>query len=149
MSTPITQEKIYLAPFYVIAATFIGLGDVLYLAYYQYLNLVPSCAIGGCEIVLSSMYSKFMGVPLSYIGLVYYGYMLCLAALLAFEPESRALRLAALAYSGIGFMLSLYFILYIQLSVIHALCLYCAVSALTTATLFSLSVWHFRSTQSI
>ncbi len=141
-------SKIYLAPYYLVAATFIGLGDVFYLAYYQYLNIIPSCAISGCEIVLSSIYSKFMGVPLSYLGLVYYGYMLCLSVLLAYEPESRALRLGALIYTGIGFLLSLYFIFYIQLSVIHALCLYCAISALTTLALFGLSLWHFRKTKS-
>ncbi len=141
------MEKVYLSPFYMIAATLIALGDVMYLAYYQYLNLVPSCAIGGCEIVLSSVYSKFLGVPLSYIGLVFYGYMLCLAVLLVIEPTSRALRLAALTYTGIGFMLSLFFIFYIQLTLIHALCLYCALSAVSTLVLFSLSVWHFRATR--
>jgi uncharacterized membrane protein len=143
------QPKVYLAPFYLLAATLIGLGDVFYLAYYQYLNLIPSCAIGGCEIVLSSVYSKFMGVPLSYIGLVYYGYMLCLVVLLAIEPTSRVLRLAALTYTGLGFLLSLYFIFYIQLTVIGALCLYCALSALTTFVLFSLALWHFRATRPI
>ncbi len=141
--------KVYLAPFCAIAATLIGLGDVLYLAYYQYLNLIPSCAIGGCEVVLSSVYSKFMGVPLSYIGIVFYGYMLCLFALLAFEPESRALRLAALLYTGIGFVLSFIFIFYIQLILIQALCLFCALSAIVSTILFGLSIWHFRATRSV
>ena len=140
------MQKVYLAPFYMISVALIGLGDVFYLAYYQYLNLIPSCAIGGCEVVLSSVYSKFMGVPLSYIGIVYYGYMLCLVSLLAFEPESRALRLAALLYTSLGFLLSLIFIFYIQLGLIHALCLYCAISAMTSVILFSLSVWHFKAT---
>jgi uncharacterized membrane protein len=141
------EEKVYLAPFYMLAAALIGLGDVLYLSYYQYLNLLPSCAIGGCEIVLSSVYSKFLGVPLSYIGLVFYAYMLCLAALLIIEPRSRALRLAALAYGGIGFFLSLVFIFYIQLTLLHALCIYCALSALTTTALFGLAIWHWRETR--
>ena len=143
------QEKVLLSPFYIIAATLVGLGDVLYLAYYQYLNIVPSCALGGCEIVLSSVYSKFLGVPLSYIGLVFYGYMLCLAILLMIDPHSRALRWAALLYTGFAFALSLFFIFYIQLTLIHALCMYCALSAITTFVLFSLSGWHYRATRSI
>ncbi len=144
---PTAKPKIFLAPFYLISATLIGLGDVLYLSYYQYLNIIPSCAIGGCEKVLSSVYSKFMGVPLSYLGIVYYGYMLCLVALLAYEPESRGLRLATLLYTGFGFVLSLVFIFYIQLTLIQALCIYCALSAVTTFALFSLSTWHFRATR--
>ena len=143
------QSKIYLAPFYLIATALIGMGDVFYLAYYQYLHLIPACAIGGCEIVLSSVYSKFMGVPLSYLGLVYYAYMLCLATLLAFEPESRVLRFAALIYTGVGLLLSLFFIFYIQLSLLHAICMYCAISAVTTLSLFSLVVWHTRQTRRI
>lgn len=141
------QPKVLLTPFFLIAATFIGLADTLYLSYFQYLNLIPTCAIGGCEIVLTSVYSKFFGVPLSYIGLVYYMYMFCLAILLAIDPKSIALRLAALVYSGIGFLLSLVFIFYIQLTLLGHLCEYCAVSAVTTLILFSVSIWHWRSTR--
>jgi uncharacterized membrane protein len=139
--------KVFLTPFLLIAVTLIGLGDVLYLAYYQYLNLIPSCALGGCEVVLSSVYSKFFGVPLSYFGLVYYGYALCLFVLLAAEPRSRALRLAALGYTGAGAILSAVFIFYIQIGLIGAVCMYCAVSATVAATLFALSIWHFTVTK--
>ncbi len=91
-----------LGPYLLLALAMIGLGDTFYLSYFQYLNLIPSCAIGGCETVLTSEYSKLFGVPWSYIGLVYYAYMFCLAILLCIEPRSKALRLGALAYTGIG-----------------------------------------------
>jgi len=139
--------KVFLAPFLLIAVTFIGLGDVAYLAYYQYLNLIPSCALGGCEVVLASAYSKFLGVPLSYIGLVYYVYALCLWVLLAAEPRSRALRLAALGYSGVGAVLSAVFVFYIQLGIIGALCMFCAISAAVAGVLFALSIVHFIQTK--
>lgn len=139
--------KVLLTPFLLIAVTLIGLGDVLYLAYYQYLNLIPSCALGGCEIVLSSVYSKFFGVPLSYLGLVYYIYGLCLFVLLAAEPKSKALRLAALGYTGVGAALSAVFIFYIQLGLIGAICLYCAISAAVAGVLFALSLVHFIKTK--
>jgi uncharacterized membrane protein len=139
--------QVLLTPFVLIAATLIGLGDVLYLSYYQYLNLIPSCALAGCEVVLSSEYSKFFGIPLSYFGLVYYIYALCLWILLAAEPRSQALRMAALGYSAVGFVLSAIFIFYIQLGLIGALCLYCVISALITTVLFGTSVWHFISTK--
>ena len=139
--------KILLTPFLLIAVTLIGLGDVLYLAYYQYLNLIPSCALGGCEVVLSSEYSKFFGVPLSYFGLVYYVYALCLFVLLAAEPKSQAMRFAALLYTGVGAVLSAVFIFYIQLGLIGALCFYCAISAAVAGALFMLSLVHFIKTK--
>lgn len=128
-----------------LALALVGLGDTLYLSYFQYLNLIPTCAIGGCEQVLTSDYSKFFGVPWSYIGLVYYGYMLCLSVLLIIDPQSRGLKWGALAYTGFGVLYSCWAIFYIQLSVIGALCQFCAISAVTTLLLFITSVWHYRS----
>ncbi len=135
-----------LAPFYLIAATLVGIADTLYLSYFAYLNIVPGCAIGGCEIVLTSEYSKFLGVPLAYLGLVYYAYMLCLAVLISLEPNSKVLARAAVLYSGVGLLLSLIFEFYIQAVLIGAMCLYCGISALTTLFLFGIALWHFRST---
>ena len=132
-----------LAPFIVIALALIGLGDTLYLSYYQYLNIIPSCAIGGCEEVLSSGYAKFFGVPLSYIGLVYYTYLLALGLLVAWEPNSKALTSALLLYAGIGFVLSMVFIVYIQLVLIGTLCLFCAISAAVATASFVTALWHY------
>ena len=92
-----------LQPFYLIALALVGLGDTLYLSYFQYLNLIPSCAIGGCDVVLTSVYSKIFGVPLSYIGLVFYVYMLALAVLLAIEPRSKAFVWGLWYIRGQGF----------------------------------------------
>ncbi len=139
------QDKPALAPYILIALALAGLGDTLYLSYFQYLNAVPGCAIGSCETVLTSVYSKFLGVPLSYIGLVYYLYMLGLAILLAIEPRSFALRLGALIYALIGLGYSMYFEFYIQAYLIGALCLYCGISAAVTLLLFLVALYHFRS----
>lgn len=140
------QPKVLLTPFWLIVATFVGLGDTLFIAYYQHLGLTPGCAIGGCEIVLSSVYSRFLGIPLSYLGLVFYIYMLALAVLLAIEPGSKALRLGMVAYATIGLLFSISFEL-TQIFVIHAICMYCAISALTTLALFCLAIWHWRATK--
>ena len=141
------QQKVYLAPFYIIAATFIGIGDTLYLAYYHVLGLTPTCAVGGCEIVLNSPYSSPWGiVPLSYVGLVFYLYFLALAVLLAIDPTSRGLKFGLLAYATIGLLFSIFFEIF-QYFVIHALCMYCAISAVTTLILFCLAIWHWRGTK--
>jgi uncharacterized membrane protein len=141
------EQKQPITPYILLALALIGLGDVFYLAYFQYLNLIPSCAIGGCEQVLTSVYSKFFGVPWSYIGIAFYGYMLCLAILLTIDPRSKGLRFGALVYTGIGVLYSCWAIFYIQLSLIHALCQFCALSAITTLLMFCTAVWHWRSTR--
>ncbi len=139
------MQKPPLAPYLLLALAMVGLGDTLYLSYFQYLNLIPSCAIGGCEVVLTHAWSKFFGVPWSYIGLVYYAYLFCLALLLVVDPRSRGLRLGALVYTGVGVAYSAWAIGYVQLTVIGALCEFCAISALTTALAFATAVWHQRT----
>src|SRR3989344_5521051 len=123
------ENKPHITPYLVLALAMIGLGDTLYLAYFQYLNLVPTCAISGCELVLTSPYAKFLGV------------------LLAIEPGSRALRIGALAYGAVGFALSFIFVFYIQLTLIGAICQYCAMSALTTTAFFATAIWHWKMTK--
>lgn len=141
------MQKPLTTPYLLMALAMVGLGITGYLSYFQYLNLIPTCAIGGCEIVLTSVHSKFFGVPWSYIGLVYYAYMFALSILLAIDPRSKGLRLGALAYAAVGVCYSTWAIFYIQLTVIGALCQYCAMSATTTLLLFLTALWHFRATR--
>jgi uncharacterized membrane protein len=140
------ENKVLLSPFYLIAATFVGLGDTLYLSYYHLLGIVPTCAIGGCEVVLSSKYATPLGVPFAYIGLLYYLFMLFLLVLLAYDPAGRGMRAGVLAFSGIGLLCSIGFEVF-QYVVIGALCMYCGISALTTLALFCLALWHWRTTR--
>ncbi len=143
------MPKPLLAPFYLIAAALIGVADTLYLSYNHFINAIPACAIGGCEIVLThpsaTLYS--LNVPLAYLGLIYYLYMLCLTAFVAYDPYSKGLRLAIVLYTGFGLVCSVAFELF-QFFVIHALCLYCGISAFTSLVLFCLAVWHWKATSS-
>jgi uncharacterized membrane protein len=82
----------------------------------------------------------------AFSAVVYYLYMFGLAALLAFDPFSRGLRLAAVAYSTLGTCFSIYF-MYLQIAFIHAFCIYCLVSAVTTLLLFIAALSHFRATR--
>ena len=136
------QEKVSLTPYWLIAATFVGLGDVLYLSYYHLLGIIPSCALKGCEIVLSSPYATPLGIPFAYIGVFFYSFMLFLSILLAIDPHSKGLRLGVLTYTTIGLLCSIGFELF-QYFVIHALCMYCAISALTTLVLCTLALIYF------
>jgi uncharacterized membrane protein len=90
--------------------------------------------IDGCNAVAQSPYARIAGVPLSYLGLMFYLYMVGVAALLAYDPYSRGLRLGAVTYAALGVAYSMYG-MYLQLSVIRAVCIYCFVSALITVLL--------------
>ena len=140
------MQKVLLTPFWIIAATFVGLGDTLFLSYYHLLGIVPGCALKGCEIVLTSPYSSPLGVPFAYLGVLYYMFMLFLAMFLALDQTSKGMRLAVLTYAGIGLVCSVGFELF-QFFIIGALCMYCALSAATTLVLAVLALWHYRLTR--
>lgn len=141
------MDKPLITPYLLMAAAMVGLGVAGYLSYFHYLNLVPGCALGGCELVLTSPHSKILGIPWSYLGFVYYTYMLCLSILLAIDPRSKGLRFGALAYAAVGVLYSSWAIFYVQLSVIGALCQYCVMSGLTTLALFLIALSHYRTTR--
>jgi len=141
------ESKPKLAPFYMLSVALIGIADAFYLAHASYTDSSLACALlEGCNIVAKSPYSHVFGTPLSYFGLIFYLYMFAVAALLAYDPHSRGLRVGALIYSFVGVCYSAYF-LFLQLVVIKAVCLYCLISSLTTLVLLCLALWHFISTR--
>jgi len=98
--------------------------------------------IDGCNIVANSPYARFFGVPLGYLGVVSYVMMFTLGALLAFRPFSRALRRGVLVYAAMGVASSICF-LFIEITFIHAFCVYCLVSAVLTILLLVAAFVHF------
>jgi len=137
-----------LGPFYLIALALIGIADTLYLSYNEFMDTAPSCLLQGCDVVLAHPLSEFLGIPLSYWGLVFYVYMLGLVILLALEPHSKTLKGAVLAYTGVGLLSSAVFV-YIQGFIIGAFCQYCVLSAIITVGLFAVALWHMKSRRSI
>ena len=139
------SERPLLAPFWLIAAAIAGIGDTFYLSWHAFQGTLPTCSIlKGCDIVLQSQYAKVFGVPLAYIGLVFYIYLLGMSILLACDPYAKGLRFGMLAYASIGVACSVIFA-YIWIFLIHALCIYCLTSAIITLIVFALAVWHVRA----
>ena len=126
----------------------LGIAIAFYDSYSLYNGQALWCPppINGCNEVANSPYGHIYSLPVGYYGVVYYLTMFGLAALLAFEPLSRALRFAALAYAALGVGFSIYF-MYLQIAFIHAFCIYCLVSAVTTLLLFIAALCHFRATR--
>jgi uncharacterized membrane protein len=117
----------------------IGLGIASYLTYVHYAGIKPACTAGeSCTKVQTSVYSKLAGVPVALIGLL--GYVAIVAALLA--PEGENARLATMALTLVGFGFSAY-LTYRELFSIHAICEWCASSAVIMTVLVCLSVWRF------
>jgi uncharacterized membrane protein len=144
---PTNVKKVFPAPGFLLGLALVGLAVAYYDAYALYNGQQLWCPppINGCNEVASSQYARILNLPVGYYGVVYYFYMACLAALLAYDPISRGLRLAALIYSAIGVGFSIYFS-YLQFTFIHAFCIYCFVSAVTTVLLFIVAILHFRVT---
>lgn len=126
----------------------IGIADAFYDSYAVYTGQLLWCPppIDGCNTVASSPYARVFGVPLGYLGVVFYLVMFALAALLLYDPFSRGLRLGALAYAALGVSGSIYF-MYVQFAFIHAFCIYCSISAVLTLLLLIAAIVHFRATR--
>ena len=117
----------------------IGLGIASYLTYVHYAGIKPACTAGeSCTKVQTSVYSELAGVPVALMGLI--GYVAILASLLA--PENESTRFATLAFTLAGFGFSAY-LTYRELFSIHAVCEWCASSAVIMTILMALATWRF------
>jgi uncharacterized membrane protein len=142
------MKKLFYAPYVLLVLALVGIGVAFYDAYSLYNGQELWCPppINGCNEVANSPYARIYNLPVGYFGVVYYSYMFGLAALLAFDPYSRGLRFAAFAYAAVGLGFSIYFA-YLQIAFIHAFCIYCLVSAVTTVLLFVAAVSHLNATR--
>ncbi len=117
----------------------LGLAVASYLTYVHYAGIKPACTAGeSCTKVQTSVYSKLAGVPVALIGLL--GYIAILGSLLA--PESETSRLTTMGLTLVGFGFSAY-LTYRELFSIHAVCEWCASSAVILTIMTGLSVWRF------
>jgi len=122
----------------------VGLIDASYLVASHYNGSAVVCDVGSasfgeCDTVLSSTYSSVAGIPVSLVGVVYYFLLLVLSSFLL-SARSSKVRNTIRVISGLGVLASLYFV-YLQLFVLHSICVYCMVSAVTTTVIFVLSMF--------
>ena len=136
------------APYVMLGLALIGIADAFYDSYAIYNGLQLWCPppIDGCNTVVSSPYAHIFGLPLGYFGVAYYLLMFGLAASLALAPISGSLRLGTLIGSAIGVVFSMYF-MYIQITHIHAFCIYCLLSGVLTLLLFVTALRHYAATR--
>jgi uncharacterized membrane protein len=125
----------------------VGIGIALYLTLYKVGVIgVLSCSIGSCETVNTSKWSVLMGIPIAAWGLAAYAALLVLA--MAGSTEAReasvpiARMLVALAAWSVLFSA---WLTYLELFVIHAICIWCVTSALLWVVILAVSVADLRS----
>jgi len=119
--------------------TVVGLGVTIYLTYVHYSGTKPACTAGAsCIKVQTSQWSKLAGVPVALIGLI--GYVSILGSLVMRDREES--RLATLGLTLIGFLFSAY-LTYRELFSIHAICEWCASSAVILTILLVCAVIRY------
>ncbi len=118
----------------------LGFADSSYLAFEKLSGRIPPCVItSGCDTVTTSKYSYIGPVPIAVLGALYYLTMVVLF-LLAIDTKDDKWAAAAFKLSIFGFLFSIYLVS-LQAFVLHAYCVYCMGSALTSTTLFGLAAY--------
>jgi uncharacterized membrane protein len=134
LTTPLQRQLSRAAFVFLFIVAVLGFMDATYLTIEHYSNVIPPCSIGSCETVLSSSWATVGGVPVALAGAVYYLFILVLLMVYRDGKNEKVLR-ATLVFTVLGMIATIYFVA-LQLFVLHAICIYCMGSAITSTTLF-------------
>ncbi|MFL5463751.1 MAG: vitamin K epoxide reductase family protein [Gemmatimonadaceae bacterium] len=133
----------------VAALALAGIFISLYLTLYK-LGVIGelSCSIGSCETVNTSKWSQLLGLPVAAWGLFFYLDVFAIAfvgTMPRFEDE-RLISMVLAIQAGIGVLFSAW-LTYLELAVIHAICIWCVTSAVIVTVLFVVSMMDYRERQ--
>ena len=123
----------------IIAISLIGFSDSAFLLSKRLSGgPIPCFVTTGCDTVSLSSYSTLWGIPLAAWGVAFY---LGIGFLTLLYWDTKKEYLLKLIFTGTfaGFIMSAYFT-YLQKFVIGAFCVYCLGSAVSSTTLFILSL---------
>ena len=113
-----------------------GIAVSIYLTVLHYVGFVPACPASGainCEVVLSSPYAVIAGtsIPTSAAGIVWFAISVVLWA--------RPRRNLLLAWSLLG-LLTVVYLLFIEIVLVGAICLWCTAAHLLVVVLVLIAV---------
>jgi uncharacterized membrane protein len=133
----------------VAALALAGIFISLYLTLYK-IGVIGelSCSIGSCETVNTSRWSRFLGLPVAAWGLLFYLDVFAIAligTLPRFEDE-RVISIVLVAETVIGVIFSAW-LTYLELAVIHAICIWCVTSAVIVTLILVVSLADLRDYQ--
>lgn len=116
-----------------------GAGVSAYLTYEHYTTSTtlacPNRGVLNCLKVTSSPESKFLGVPVALLGLLYFLGMIvaCLPAMWRARPPVHWMRLLA-SVTGVAMVV---YLVYVELFVLDAICIWCTAAHVLAVALFA------------
>jgi uncharacterized membrane protein len=125
----------------------VGICIALYLTLYKVGVIgVLSCSIGSCETVNTSKWSMLLGIPIAAWGLAAYIALLLLAMVGSGESREASVPIARMlvALAGWSVLFSAW-LTYLELFVIHAICIWCVTSALLWVVILAVCVVDLRA----
>ena len=135
----------------VAALALAGIFIAIYLTLYK-IGVIGelSCSIGSCETVNSSKWARFLGFPVAAWGVLFYLNIFVIALVgtnARFENEP-GISLVLVAETAVGMLFTIW-LTYLELAVIHAICIWCVASALTVTAIFLVSLADLRETRAL
>lgn len=133
----------------VAALALAGIFISIYLTLYK-LGVIGelSCSIGSCETVNTSRWSVFLGLPVAAWGLFFYidVFGVALLGTLPRWENEPIISIVLAAEAAIGVLFSAW-LTYLELAVIHEICIWCIASAVIVTVIFLVSVADLRETR--
>jgi uncharacterized membrane protein len=133
----------------VAALALAGIFISLYLTLYK-IGVIGelSCSIGSCETVNTSKWSTFLHLPVALWGLLFYLDVFVIALVGTIPRFENEFILSALlvAEAAIGVLFSAW-LTYLELAVIHALCIWCVTSAGVVVAILFVSIADLRQSR--
>jgi uncharacterized membrane protein len=101
--------------------------------------------VGSCETVQTSRWASLLGIPVAVWGVAFYVMVLgvSLLGLSGAMADSKRLSQALAVMTGTGVLFSLW-LTYLELFVIHAICMWCVISAVLVTVLFGICLLDLR-----
>ncbi len=129
------------------ALSLAGVFLATYLALYK-LGIIGnlSCSVGHCETVNLSKWATFLGLPVAVWGVGFYLSVFAVAFLGTTDRfvDAQWVSQLLLGLTGWGVLFSAW-LTYLELFVIHAVCMWCAISAGLTLLLLVMSFLEWRA----
>jgi uncharacterized membrane protein len=107
-----------------------------------------SCSVGSCETVNTSRWARLFGLPVAAWGLGFYVmvFIVTLVGLQERFADSLGISKLLVGLTGWGVLFSGW-LTYLELFVIHAICIWCVTSAILVLVMFLVSLLEFRDTK--
>jgi uncharacterized membrane protein len=130
----------------VAALALAGIFISLYLTLYK-LGVIGelTCSIGSCETVNTSKWATFLHLPVAVWGLLFYAevFVISLVGTMPRLENEPILSVLLVAEAAIGVLFSAW-LTYLELAVIHAICIWCVTSAAIVLAILVVSIGDLR-----